>query len=203
MGDLASAGNFGQEIFPWKQALSSLEALGPGGTGPGSSGRQQMESYMYALAPTLSTWLPGVDPTKLKNYDEFNKYITQATQQRANSFGPTTDMQLATAITGSPSAHINDLANKDVIKATMALKGMQYAQIQDSARTGGPNYAMTKSAWAAQQDPRAYAMAMGLVPPSEIANLKKTLKGVDRDKFNRSLQSAINSGIAVSPPGQQ
>jgi hypothetical protein len=196
--DLTRAGTYGQEIFPWQQALEKLQALGPGGTGPGSKGRQEFESFLYSLSPTISRWA-GVDPSKLQNYAEAEKYLTQATQQRAAGFGAHTDMQLATAISGNPNVHINDLANTDVVKAAIALRRMEQAQTLESSRFGGPSYTTAKAQWAAQQDPRAFAIDM--MSPPQIKNLQQTLKGPARDRFNASLRSAINNGL-ISPPGQ-
>ena len=209
--DAARAGNFGQEIFPWQQALQKIQALGPGGLGPGTKGRQDFESFLYAAAPGLSTML-GVNPQKIQNYAEAEKYLTNATQQRAAGFGSHTDMQLATALSGSPNVHINDLAAEDVTKAAIALRRMEHAQytmnsgaivndpISGAQKPGGAvNYATNKAAWAATQDPRAYAIDM--MTPEQVANLQKTLKGAERAKFNASLKAAISSGV-ITPPGQ-
>lgn len=210
-GDAARAGNFGQEIYPWQQALQKIQALGPGGLGPGSKGRQDFESFLYAAAPGLSTML-GVNPQKIENYAEAEKYLTNATQQRAAGFGSHTDMQLATALSGSPNVHINDLAAENVTKAAIALRRMEHAQytmnsgatvndpLSGAQKPGGAvNYAANKAAWAASQDPRAYAIDM--MTPAQVTGLQKTLKGAERAKFNASLDAAIKSGV-ITPPGQ-
>lgn len=195
-GDLSRAGNFGQEIFPWQQALQKIQALGPGGTGPGTKGRQDFESFLYAASPQISTML-GVDPKKIENYAEAEKYLTNATQQRAAGFGSHTDMQLATALSGSPNVHINDLAAENVTKAAIALRRMEHAQTLQNA-TGGPvSYTSNKAKWAASQDPRAYALDM--MTPAQIQALDKSLKGSERAKFNASLKAAQDSGVLTPP----
>ncbi len=194
-GDLARAGNFGQEIFPWKQALEKLEALGPAGIGPGTEGRKQVASFIYsALGPTVSRW-GGIDPERLKNFDEAQKYLTQATLQRAASFGHGTDQQLATTITGNPNVHINDLAAVDVTKMGIATRAMEHAQTLYASKFGPANYTKAKADFAAQQDPRAYLMSMGLASPEQIDTWKKTLKGAEREKFNTSLRTAKEAGL--------
>ncbi len=193
--DLARAGNFGQEIFPWKQALEKLEALGPAGIGPGTEGRKQVASFIYsALGPTVARW-GGIDPERLKNFDEAQKYLTQATLQRAASFGHGTDQQLATTITGNPNVHINDLAAVDVTKMGIATRAMEHAQTLYASKFGPANYTKAKADFAAQQDPRAYLMSMGLASPEQIDTWKKTLKGAEREKFNTSLRTAKEAGL--------
>lgn len=193
---LARAGNFGQEIFPWQQALDKLKNLGAGGTGPGSKGRQEFESFLYSASPAISQML-GVDPQKVKNYAEAEKYLTNATQQRAASFGAHTDLGLSTALTGSPSVHINDLAAADVTRAAIGLRRMEH--VQTLANASDPvNYASNISKFAAKQNPAAYMI--DVMTPEQVARLNSTLKGPERDKFNKSLALAIKYGV-VTPPG--
>lgn len=196
-GDLARARNFGQEIVPWQQALEKLKLLGPGGTGPGTQGRQEFQSFLFALAPTVSRWA-GVDPEKIKNYAEAEKYLTQATQSRAAGFGAHTDLALSQAITGNPSVKINDLAATDVTKVAIALRRMEQVQTLQNAAHGPVDYTKKAAEWATKQDARAYAI--DLMPPEQLKKLQKDLKGAERAKFNASLKAAIESGV-VAPPG--
>ena len=196
--DLIRAGNYSTEIFPLRQAFDKIKELGPGGTAPGSKGRQEFESFVYGLAPQLSQYL-GVDASKIKNYAELEKYLTQAMQVRANNFGPHTNEGLATATTGSPNVHINDLAGQDLIQAAIGLRRMEQAQIIQASKAGPASYTNQKALFAAQQDPRAYQIDM--MTPDQIKSLQKSLKGADRAKFNTSLRSAIDSGV-ISQPGR-
>jgi hypothetical protein len=191
--DLIRAGNYGQDIFPMQKALASLQALGPGGIGPGAEGRQQVASFINTLAPSLSQWLPGVDASKVQNFDEFRKYVTQATQQRAAGFGSGTDMQLATAISGSPNVHINDLAAADVLKASIALKGMEKAHTMEAAKAGPVGYTAAAANFAGSQDPRAYAW--NLMSADQRKRLLSLPSGPERDKFSNSLQTAVRNGV--------
>jgi hypothetical protein len=195
-GDLARAKNFGQEIFPWQQALQKLQALGPGGTAPGSAGRQAMESYVYGLSPTIARWA-GIDPEKIRNYAEADKYLTQATQQRAAGFGAHTDMQLATTISGSPNVHINDLSNVDVTKAAIALRRMEQVQTLEAAKVGGPGYTAEAARLAPNLDPRAFLIDQ--MDPQQVDKLKSSLTGSDKAKFNASLGMAYRDGVIKRP----
>jgi hypothetical protein len=198
--DLAHARNYGQEVVPWQQALDKMNELkakyGSGYLGPGTKGRQEFQSFAFSLAPTLARWA-GVDPTKLKDYAQIEKYLTQATQARASSFGANTDLGLRTAITGNPSIHINDMAAEDVTKMALALRRMEQVQTLQNAPHGQVQYAAETAKWATKQDPRAYAI--DLMPPEQVKKLQKELKGREREKFNASLRAAIESGVIIPP----
>lgn len=188
------AANFKNDIFPLEKALDLAKKLGPGGMAPGSKGRQEFESYVYGLAPSL---LPAGVQDKIKNYAELEKYLVQNTQQRAQGLGPHTNEGLAVATTGSPNVHINDLAGVDLIKAQIMLRRMEHAQHFEAAKAGPVNYSAVKGGIAAAQEPSAYGIDM--MEPDRLEKLKKTLKGPARDRFNASLRSAIESGTVVKP----
>jgi len=188
--DLARESSYGQDIVPLTKALALAQKLGPGGMAPGSKGRQDFESFMYGLAPQL---VPAAMQDKIKNYAELEKYLTNNASQRAQNLGPHTNEGLATAVTGSPNVHINDLAGIDLIKVQLALRKMEHAQVLQAAQGGGPNYTANKSGMAPQFDPRAFAI--DTMSPDEIQKLQTTLKGPERARFNRSLKAAIDAGV--------
>jgi hypothetical protein len=194
--DLIRAGNYSNDIFPLKRALDIAKSLGPGGMGPGTEGRQKFESYVYSLMPQL---VPKEMQDKIKNYAELEKYLVNNTQNRAQNLGPHTNEGLATAVTGSPNVHINDLAGVDLIKAQLALRKMEHAQTMQAAKAGPVNYTNEKPRISAQLDPRAFHIEN--MEPAEIARLQKTLKGPERARFNASLRAGIDSGVII-PPGQ-
>lgn len=190
--DLRRAGNFKQDVFPLERALDLAKKLGPGGMAPGSKGRQEFESYVYGLMPSL---VPEGMREKIKNYAELEKYLVNNTSQRAQNLGPHTNEGLAQATTGSPNVHINDLAGVDLIKAQLALRRMEHAQTMQASKAGPANYTNEKARFSAQHEPSAYSI--DLMEPEQIAKLKKTLKGADRERFNASLRQAIDSGAIV------
>lgn len=192
--DLKREGSYASDVNPLKKALELAQKLGPGGMAPGSKGRQEFESFVYGLAPSL---VPAGMQDKIKNYAELEKYLVNNASQRAQNLGPHTNEGLATATTGSPNVHINDLAGVDLIKAQLAIRNMEHAQVLQAAKTGGPNYTTAKAAFASQHDPRAYAI--GTMSPDEIQKLQKTLKGPERARFNQSLRAAIDSGVVERP----
>lgn len=188
--DLQREGTYQSDINPLRKALDLAQKLGPGGMAPGSKGRQEFESFVYGLAPQL---VPAAMQDKIKNYAELEKYLVNNASQRAQNLGPPTNEGLATATTGSPNVHINDLAGVDLIKVQLAIRNMEHAQVLQAAKVGGPNYTTAKAAFSSQHDPRAYAI--NTMSPDEIQNLQKTLKGPERAKFNQSLKAAIDSGV--------
>lgn len=194
--DLQRAGTFSQDMFPWQQALKKLQALGPGATAPGSQGRQELESFIYGLAPSL---VPQTELDKIKNYADLQKYLTNAMQQRAQNLGPHTNEGLSTMATGSPNVNINDMSVDELIKANIGLRRAEQAQILESAKAGPANYTGAKAQIAGNQDITAFGMDM--MSPEQIAGLQKNLKGGARAKFNSSLHSAISNGL-ITPPGQ-
>jgi hypothetical protein len=193
--DLLRAGNFKQDIFPLTRALELAKSLGPGGMAPGSKGRQEFESYVYGLMPSL---VPPAMQDKIKNYAELEKYLVNNASQRAQNLGPHTNEGLAAATTGSPNVHINDLAGIDLIKAQIALRRMEHAQTLQAAKAGPANYTAEKAKFAAGQDPQAYAV--DLMEPEQRQKLHITIRGTARDRFNDSLAAAIDSGAIDAPP---
>ena len=77
---------------------------------------------------------------------------------------------------------------------TLVLNGTLQA-----VKAGPANYTAERGRLAALQDPRAYQIST--MTPEQIQTLQKSLKGVERAKFNASLKSAVESGV-VTPPGQ-
>jgi len=202
--DLARARNFGSEMFPWQQALDAANKLedkyGKGYFAPGSKGRQEFQSFFYGVSPTLARWLGG-DEEKLKNYAEADKYLTQAVQSRAANFGVHSDQGLATTISGSPNVSVNDLAVKDVIKASMALRQAEHAQTLASAKAGPVNYTAASAAWPAQHDIRAFLLDK--ISPEARTKLLSSLKpgSPEYKKFNATLREAYDTGLMTRPGG--
>jgi hypothetical protein len=199
--DLARARNFGQEMFPWSQALDAANTLkdkyGTGYFGPSSKARQEFAATFYTLAPQLAKTL-GVDPDKLKNYAIADKYLTQAMQTRAAGFGHGTDAQLATTLAGSPNVGVTDLALHDLIKGSIALKRAEQAQTLTASRAGPQDYLNAASAWPAFHDVRAYTIDM--LTPDARNKLIKSLSPAELNKFRRTLREAYETGV-LQPPG--
>ena len=183
---------YGQEMYPLNRALELVQKLGPGGTGPGVEGRNNLASFINSLAPSWSSFLPGVDQTRIKDFEELNKYLTQGAQARAVSLGGHTDSQLATTLTGSPNTHINDMAVGDVLKANIALRNMQRVQTMEAKNAGPLGFRDKAAEVAGQLDPRAFLLPM--LNQQQRMDLQKNLSGQERDRFNASVRLGIKHG---------
>lgn len=197
----ARARNFASDIYPMREALTSLEKLGPTGTGPGTDELNTIKNFIN----TNLSWLPGAkfDPEKIKNFDEARKYLTQLAAGRASAFGHGTDQALSTALTANPNTHISNLAAVDLTKATIALCRMEQAQILDADTRGVQpgQYATWAARWATDQDPRAYMI--DIMSPEQRENLRKSLKtNAQRARFKRSYETAVANGLIDAPATQ-
>lgn len=200
----ARAANFGADIYPMTELLGNLQKLGPTGTGPGTEDLNTMKSFIQS---NLS-WMPGADkiigdPEKIANYNEAQKYATQLAGSRASMFGHGTDQAMATALVGSPNTHISNLAGQDLTKAIIGLKRMEQAQILDADRQGVQpgQFPAWASRWSTTVDPRAFMIDK--LDKNQIQNVAKTLKTpAQRQRFNSSVNLAIQTGLIDAPSGQ-
>lgn len=200
--DLSRQGGLLSEMSPFKNALDAANSLrskyGAGVFGPGSEGRNAWESYLQSFSPTLAR-LTGVDPEKLRDYENARKYLTMSAQQRAATMGHGTDEQLATSLKATPNVSMNDLSVDDLIKSQIAMRRAEYAQVQQASRKGGPGYTEEKSRWPATNDIRAFSLDL-LTPEARAKLLGSLRKGTpEYERFNNSLQAAYETGMIDRP----
>jgi hypothetical protein len=106
-------------------------------------------------------------------------------------------MALSSALGSNPGLDLTQPANLKLIKSQI---GMDKQDAALGIISPNPNtHKSFKARYYQQHDPRAFAI--NTMSPEEIEDLHKTLKGSERDKFNRSLQTAVKAGL-VSPPSQ-
>lgn len=202
-GERREAG-FRSEMFPWEQAAEAtkhLKELYPNGGffAPGAKARQDFESFLYGVSPTLAKW--GVDPEKLKDFSKADKYLTQATQQRAGDFGVHSDAGLAQTVRGTPNVSINDLTAEELIPASMAVRRAQYVQHQSAKESGGNlGYLDAASKWPQTHDIRA--LTIDKLDDKQRAKLLGSLKKgtPEYQRFNNTLREAYKYG-AMDRPG--
>lgn len=200
-GDLAQAANYKRSVFPLEQAIPALERLGPSGTGPGTETFNNVKSFIQSLG------VPGVDASKIKDFDEAQKYLTDFVNQNGNTG---TNDKLAAAFAGNPSTKISNAAAIDVAKSALALRRMQQGQVLQFQKTGLPEaqYSKWASAWQNQQDPRAYGFDQMSEDAQQklIKSIPKTVSGKPNPeyaKFVSSLQAAHENGLLAPPQAQQ
>lgn len=175
---------------------TALHGLQSSNTGPGTNETNNIASFLQSQVPFgLAKILPGVDPTKIKNYDEANKYLTQYAAGTAAQYGPGTDAKLATAANGNASTHISNLAAQDVVKVNIGLERMKQAQLQAFDQSGQPpqNFGAFSSNWNRTTDPRAFMLDQ--MPAKDRAAMLSSMKPAELQAFRNSVRTAIGTGV--------
>jgi len=194
--DQAAEGNYKQEIAPLEKSLELAEKLGPGVTAPGSDTRKKWEAAVYGLMPQL---VPKEMQSEISNYEQLQKYLVRQAVLQSATLGPHSNAGLMAASTGNPNTSIIDLANVPLMKWLVGQRKFQHALVTESAKSGGANYATTKSNLSAQRDPTAFMIDK--MDPGERAKYISSLSPQGRANFNKSLQSAYDSQV-IERPGQ-
>jgi hypothetical protein len=190
----SSVATSGARLYQLNTALSSLQALGTTGTGPGTAERNNIASYLQSI-PLLGSIMPGVNPTKIANFDEATKYLTAYASNQASNMGAGTDAKLATALSGNASTHISNLAATNVVKATIGLERMQQAQAQAFQQSGLPaaQYDQWSTNWNKTTDARAYAF--DLMSPQQRGTMLKGMSPGQQTNFFNQVWSASQNGF--------
>lgn len=187
------AGGSPPRILALKKALTGLQSSN---TGPGTNETNAVSSFLLAQTPeALRQFLPGVDPTKIKNYDEANKYLTQYAAASASAYGPGTDSKLATAASGNASTHISSLAAQDVVKVNIGLERMKQANVAAFEASGLPpqNYNSFSSNWSRSVDPRAFMADQQTA--KERAKMFNSMSATEKANYRNGVRAALQSGV--------
>jgi hypothetical protein len=156
---MLAGAKYSQRVNPLRQAIPLLEKMKETEIGPTSERWNDIKSTAQTLgAGTLA----GIDPEKIKNYNELKKYFSQYTSQAAATLGPKTNDGLATAVTSNPNVHMDKLSATDLSKMALGAERMQQAGAHEfdemvrsgKAKPGDFNRFMLK--WGTEQDPRAF-----------------------------------------------
>lgn len=194
LGDQTKAATTLANVRPLEQALPLIQQLSNSNFGPGSP---ELAKIKAGLA-TAGLIDPNTSDVTIRQ--EVNKKLL-GYASGARDAGRS-DNALSAALGSNPNLDLTQPANLSLVKNQIGMDKMDAAL---PLAAGGPNgYKDFKSKYYQGNDPRAFAI--NTMTPTEIGNLQKNLKGSDRDKFNRSLQIAIKSGIVTPPsaaaPGQ-
>jgi hypothetical protein len=156
---MGAAGKYAQRINPLRQAIPLLEKMKDTDIGPTSERWNDIKSTAVTLGAGK---LAGIDPEKIKDYNELKKYFTQYASQAAATLGPKTNDGLATAVTSNPNVHMDKLSATELAKVALGIERMQQAAALEfndlvqagKAQPGTFNKFMLN--WATKQDPRAF-----------------------------------------------
>ena len=188
--DRSHGADYQRQVFPLEQAIPALEKLGPQGTGPGTETFNHIKSFL------VSAGIPGIDPDKIRSYDEAKKYLTDFVNQTGNSG---TNDKLAAAFAGNPSVNISNAAAIDVAKAALALRRFKQAQLSAFERSGEAenDYGKFASKWNVNNDPRAYGF--DIMTPKQRKDVLDSLPKNKRELFMMAVQDAAEQGLIRAP----
>ncbi len=194
--DRAQEANFQADVTPLVNARDALIRLGPQGSGPGTEQINEIKSFAQSMG--LGS-LAGIDPQKIKDFDEAKKYLVQY----ASQFGsPNTNDKLAAAFAGNPNMNISNSAAVDVLKTALSLRRLQNAKVQafDASGEQPSTYGQWATKFNASQDPVAYGFDM--MSPEQRKKYVSGLSPAERQKFVGSLQTATQLGLVTPPSGK-
>jgi hypothetical protein len=192
-----AAGKYAQRVNPLRSAIPILEKMKETDIGPTSERWNDIKSTAVTLG--AGKIIGGIDPEKIKNYNELKKYLSQYSSQAAATMGPKTNDGLATAVTSNPNVHMDKLSALDLTKVALGVERMQQAGIREfnslvesgKAAPSGFNKFMVK--WASEQDPRAFVY--DLLTPEQQSKMKKGLSKAELDKIRNGMNLADRHGL--------
>lgn len=192
--DLQANTNYRREVLPLEQAIPALEKLGTSGTGPGADEFNQIKSF---LATAGADKFLGIDLSKIKNFDEAKKYLTDWVMATGSTG---TNDKLAAAFSSNASTSISNAAAKDVAKTALTIRRMKAAQTAEFLKTKLPadQYTTWAPKWNNAQDPRAYGA--DLMTPEQVKKLTDSMTTDEKKHFVASLRIA-HSHQLTSPQG--
>lgn len=192
---MVNAGKYGNRVNPLRQAIPLLEKMKETDVGPTSERWNDIKSTAVTLGAGK---LAGIDPEKIKDYNELKKYFTQYASQAAATLGPKTNDGLATAVTSNPNVHMDKLSATELAKVALGIERMQQAAALEfndlvqagKAQPGTFNRFMLQ--WATRQDPRAFVYdimdkkgqeAVRKLPEAEREKVKEGMRIAEKWKL--------------------
>lgn len=157
---MAAAGKYAQRVNPLRQAIPLLEGMKETDIGPTSERWNDIKSTAQTLG--AGRIIGGIDPDKIRNYNELKKYFNQYTAQAAATMGPKTNEGLATAVTSNPNVNMDKLSATDLSKIALGVERMQQAgalefnELVQSGRAQPGDFNRFMLKWGTEQDPRAF-----------------------------------------------
>jgi hypothetical protein len=193
----AAAGKYGQRVNPLRQAIPLLEKMKETDIGPTSERWNDLKSTAVTLG--AGKVIGGIDPDKIKDYNELKKYFSQYSSQAAATLGPKTNDGLATAVTSNPNVHMDKLSALELSKVALGVERMQQAGVLEfnaavaSGKAAPSSFHKFMVKWGTEQDPRAFVY--DLLTPEQQGKLKKTLSKAELDKIRNGMNVADRHGL--------
>lgn len=191
-----AAGNYGQRVNPLRQAIPILENMKETDIGPISDKWNDIKSTAVNLGAGP---LAGIDPEKIKDYNELKKYFNQYSAQAAATLGPKTNDGLATAVTSNPNVHMDKLSASELSKVALGVERMRQAGVLefnskvDRGEADPSNFNKFMVDWGTKQDPRAFVY--DLMTKEQQDKLKKNLPPAELKKIRDGMNIADRHGL--------
>lgn len=191
-----AAGNYANRVNPLRQAIPILEGMKETDIGPISDKWNDIKSTAVNLGAGP---LAGIDPAKIKDYNELKKYFSQYSAQAAATLGPKTNEGLATAVTSNPNVHMDKLSALELSKMAMGVERMRQAGILEFKSKVGrgdvdqSDFNNFMVDWGTKQDPRAFVY--DLMSKEQQEKLKKNLPPDELKKIRNGMNIADRHGL--------
>ena len=154
-----AGGNYAVRVNPLRQSIPILERMKTTDTGGITERLNDLRSAAQSLGagPLL-----GIDPEKIKDFNELKKYFAQYSVQASAAMGPKTNEGMVAAVTSNPNVKMDRLSALDLSKVALGVERMRQAGIlafQDLVRSGQAHenqFNRFMLDWGTRMDPRAF-----------------------------------------------
>lgn len=190
-----ATGRYSVRVNPLRKVIPMLERMKVTDIGPTSERWNDIKSMAQTLGAGV---IAGIDPEKIKDYNELKKYFNQYTSQAAATLGPKTNEGLATAVTSNPNVNMDKLSATELSKMALGVERMQAAAVKEfkelvDARKVSPNkFHDFMIEWGTKQDPRAYVY--DLMDEKGQEKVRK-LPVAEREKVKEGMRIAKKHGL--------
>ncbi len=190
-----TAGNYAVRVNPLRQAIPILNRMKVTDTGPIQERINDLKSAAQSLGagPLL-----GIDPEKIKDFNELKKYFSQYSVQASAAMGPKTNEGMAAAVTSNPNVKMDKLSATDLAKMALGVERMRQAgtlafqQLVQAQRMHPNQFNQFMLDWGTKMDPRAFVY--DLMTPEQRARVRKLPEAQQR-KIHDAMEIADKYGL--------
>jgi hypothetical protein len=202
--DLRSSSDLAKTIRTSGQALQLADALGTTGTGPGTKPFNDAKAFLESVGITAPN-----DRVTMRN--ELDKYLQQTINN--SPLAQRSDLGAISTKLGTPNTtEQTNAATRALLRTGIAQAGMDVAvpHAYDWQGNNGSvaGYLKHKGSFTQGQDQQAYALAQGLMQPTEAKALLDKMNALpagnaQKQKFFESLANAKKAGLVNLPNAGQ
>lgn len=197
---LERGANYAVRVNPLRQAIPILERMKTTDTGGITERLNDLRNAAQSLGagPLL-----GIDPEKIKDFNELKKYFSQYSVQASAAMGPKTNEGMAAAVTSNPNVKMDRLSALDLSKVALGVERMRQAgelAFQDLVRTNQASpqqYNQFMLQWGTRMDPRAFVY--DIMTKEQREKIRK-LPEKEQQKIIESMSIADRYGLLGDIP---